>query len=100
MQAGNVVAFDPSRRRVREREQQQSGGIGAFVECVGKIAEQQAASRVRDYLRGRVGPTRLAEAEARAERRVRSGNTTAEAISFAVRWALSSTDFDPLPPAA
>lgn len=62
--------------------------------------QQRAAQAVRTHLKGRCGPSRIAQAEARAERRVTAGNTVADAVGYSVRWALSATDFDPLPPAA
>lgn len=62
--------------------------------------KQRAAQAVRTHLKGRCGPSLIAQAEARAERRVGAGNTVSEAVGYAVRWALSSTDFDPPPPQA
>jgi hypothetical protein len=62
--------------------------------------EQRVRSAIRNHLRGRCGPSRIAQAEARAERRVKAGNTIADAVGYAIRWALNASDCDPLPPAA
>jgi len=60
-----------------------------------KSDEQHARSRVRDYLRGRCTPHRIAQAEARAERLVIAGLAISRAIERATAWALSATDSPP-----
>lgn len=58
--------------------------------------EQIAHDRVLYVLRGRVSNERLAQAQARAGRLVRIGESMDTAVSRATCWALSATD--PFPP--
>ena len=61
--------------------------------------EQYARKRVRDALRGRVSDSRIAQAEARAERLVLAGGVALpRCIERAIAWALCATDPTPNPP--
>ena len=63
--------------------------------------EQFARKQVREQLHGRCDPSRIAIAEARAERLVRAGGTSLPScVSRAVVWALNATDDTPTPPRA
>lgn len=62
--------------------------------------EQMVQRRVRDALKGKVHPRRLAQAEARAARLVAANLTQARILERVIPWALSADDPNDTPPFA
>jgi hypothetical protein len=95
MPAGNVVAFDPTRRRP---------GAHSFAPSVATVIDSNAVEvarrRVLETLKGHgIKNDRIALAQARAERSVKSGVSITDAVYRANAWAKGATEYEPDPAA-